>query len=261
MNNLKMPVLFIGHGSPMNVILENDFTNNLKNLAAQLPNPEAIMVISAHWLTSGTYVTCMKNPEQIYDFYGFPKELYDIKYNCKGSPASALLTIDLVKNEKILCSTEWGLDHASWSILKHVYPKADIPVYELSLDLEMPVEFHYHMGKELRKLREKGILIIGSGNIVHNLNLIDYNMNSKPENWVIDVDERIKECLVNKKHDALIDYKTLDKNSIKAIPTLDHFLPMIYILGIQEESDNLKFIHEGYQNKTISMRSYILTEK
>jgi 4,5-DOPA dioxygenase extradiol len=214
MSITKMPVLFIGHGSPINVILENDFTNTLKNLAVQLPKPEAIMVISAHWLTRGSFVTCMKNPEQIYDFYGFPDELYNIKYSCIGSEDKALLTVELVKTETIICSNDWGLDHASWSILKHIYPKADIPVYEFSIDIEKPVEYHYNLGKELRKLRENGVLIIGSGNIVHNLNLIDFNMNSKPENWVVDIDVKIKGCLLNKKHDELINYKNLDNYSM-----------------------------------------------
>jgi 4,5-DOPA dioxygenase extradiol len=167
----------------------------------------------------------------------------------------------LVKSEKILCSNQWGLDHASWAILKHIYPKADIPVYEFSIDIEKEVEYHYHLGKELRKLRENGVLIIGSGNIVHNLNLMDFSMNSKPESWVIDIDEKSKACLKNNRHDELINYRNLGENSIKAIPTLDHYLPMIYVIGIQDESDSLKFIYEGYQNKTISMRSFILTDK
>lgn len=254
----QMPALFIGHGSPMNVVAKNDFTKHMSELGKQLPRPEAIMVISAHWLTEGTYVTCAEHPRQIYDFYGFPEELYRIKYNCAGSPRHAALTKKAAKGTEINCSAEWGLDHASWAILKHIYPKADIPVYELSLDVNRDLAFHYNLGRELESLRREGILIIGSGNIVHNLHLLDFDTDATPENWVVEIDEKMKNCLLENNHVALIDYLKLDARIKLAVPTLDHYLPMLYILGMQEQKDKLRFVHEGCQNKTISMRSFIL---
>jgi 4,5-DOPA dioxygenase extradiol len=254
----KMPALFIGHGSPMNIILKNDFTKHMSELGKKLPRPEAIMVVSAHWLTSGTYVTCTDNPSQIYDFYGFPEELYSIKYNCMGSPRHAALTKKVAKSTAINCSDDWGLDHASWAILKHIYPKAAIPVYELSLDMTRDLAFHYNLGKELAGLRKEGILIIGSGNIVHNLRLMDFDTDAAPNDWVLDIDEKMKNCLSKENHAALINYVKLDDRIKLAVPTLDHYLPMLYVLGMQSKEDKLTFVHEGYQNKTISMRSFIL---
>lgn len=253
-----MPALFIGHGSPMNIILKNDFTRHLSELGKKLPKPEAVMVISAHWLIRGTFVTCMERPQQIYDFYGFPAELYDFKYDCVGSPKHAAMAKKAVKSIEINCSDKWGLDHASWAILKHIYPQADIPVYEMSLDMTKDVAFHYNLGQELADLRNKGILIIGSGNMVHNLSLMDYDTDAPSDDWVVEIDEKIKRCLLEKNHTDLIDYQKLDTRIRKAIPTLDHYLPMLYILGMQQKKDKLRFIHEGYQNNTISMRCFVL---
>jgi 4,5-DOPA dioxygenase extradiol len=254
----QMPALFIGHGSPMNVIEKNNFTKHMSELGKKLPKPEAIMVISAHWLTSGTFVTCADNPRQIYDFYGFPEELYGIKYNCAGSPQYAAEAKKAAKSAVMNCDDDWGLDHASWAILKHIYPKADIPVYELSLDMTKDLAFHYNLGKELASLRRQGVLIIGSGNMVHNLRLIDFDTDAEPADWVIAIDEKMKNCLLEKNHTALINYTKLDDRIKLAIPTLDHYLPMLYILGMQNKDDSLKFIHEGYQNKTMSMRCFML---
>jgi 4,5-DOPA dioxygenase extradiol len=256
--NKQMPALFIGHGSPMNVILKNDFTKHMSELGTKLPRPEAIMVISAHWLTRGTYLTCMEEPRQIYDFYGFPEELYGIRYNCAGSPQHAALTKKAAKITVISCADDWGLDHASWAILKHIYPRADIPVYELSLDVTKDLAFHYNLGKELGNLRKKGVLIIGSGNMVHNLGLMDFAIDTQPDDWVVEIDEKMKRCLVDKNHAALINYLKLDDRIKKAIPTLDHYMPMLYIIGMQDKEDKLTFVYEGYQNKTISMRSFVL---
>jgi 4,5-DOPA dioxygenase extradiol len=253
-----MPTLFIGHGSPMNIILKNDFTKHLSELGKKLPKPEAIMVISAHWLTRGTFVTCMERPQQIYDFYGFPAELYNFKYDCVGSPKHAAMTKKTVKSIEIKCFDEWGLDHASWAVLKHINPKADMPVYEMSLDMTKDVAFHYNLGRELADLRNEGILIIGSGNMVHNLSLMDYDTDARSDDWVVEIDEKIKDCLLEKNHADLINYQKLDTRIKKAIPTLDHYLPMLYILGMQQKNDKLRFIHEGYQNNTISMRCFVL---
>jgi 4,5-DOPA dioxygenase extradiol len=254
----RMPALFIGHGSPLNVVLKNEFTKHLSKLGKSLPGPKAIMVISAHWLTRGTHLTCMEKPRLIYDFYGFPEELYAIKYKCAGSPEYAALTQEAGKDTAINCADDWGLDHASWAILKHMYPEADIPVYELSLDMTRDPAFHYNLGRKLAGLRKKGVLIIGSGNMVHNLSLMDYNTDAQSDDWVIEIDEKMKQCLVGKDHTALIDYSKLDTRIKKAVPTLDHYLPMLYIIGMQGADDQLRFVHEGYQNNTISMRCFIL---
>jgi 4,5-DOPA dioxygenase extradiol len=261
-NSSKMPVLFIGHGSPMNMILKNDFTDSLVKLGKELPEPRAILVISAHWLTNGSYVTCNEKPEMTYDFYGFPQELYKIKYPCPGSPRDARYLIESVKKLNIKCSTNWGLDHASWSILRHMYPAANIPVIELSLDYSFnewnpkPVQYHYDIASELAILREKGILIIGSGNIVHNLGLIDFrNIDATPYSWAVEFDEEVRSCLINRDHGKLIDHKKI-KGSHLAVPTLDHYLPMIYALALQEENEHLKFTYEGFQHGSISMRCF-----
>ncbi|NJD53297.1 MAG: 4,5-DOPA dioxygenase extradiol [Candidatus Methanoperedens sp.] len=257
-----MPVLFIGHGSPMNTILKNDFTDSLIKLGQHLPKPRAILVISAHWLTNGTYVTCMEKPKTIHDFYGFPEELYKIEYPCQGFADGARYLTGSVQKTRIRCNNEWGLDHASWAILKHIYPGADIPVFEMSLDYTFnewhpkPVRYHYNLASELAFLREKGVLIIGSGNIVHNLGILDFrNIDSTSFDWAVEFDEKAKSALINMNHEKLIEYQNIN-GSYLAVPTLDHYLPMIYVLGLQEENDPLKFIYEGFQYGSISMRCF-----
>ena len=251
--NSRMPILFIGHGSPMNIVLDNAFTRSLAKLGRELPRPRAILVVSAHWLTRGTYVTCTETHEQIYDFYGFPKELYDVRYPAPGSSADGNT---IAQNKEIRCSDEWGLDHASWAILKHMYPAADIPVLELSLDITRPEEDHYRMARELAPLRVQGFLIIGSGNIVHNLRMIDYDVDAPPYDWAVKFDEKVKELLLARRHDDLIDYGKSLKDAVLAIPTNDHYLPMISVLGMQEPSEEVVFVHESIQHGSISMRCF-----
>jgi 4,5-DOPA dioxygenase extradiol len=259
----KMPVLFVGHGSPMNVVLKNDFTSSLANLGKELPKPKAIMVISAHWLTSGTRLTCNDKPETIHDFYGFPNELYGIKYPSPGAPEYARMVERWVRKAQVSCDPGWGLDHAAWSVLHHMYPKADIPVFEMSLDYSFgewrprPVQYHYELAKELFAMREKGVLIIGSGNIVHNLRTVDFeNVDAKPYDWAVEFDEKVKSSLLGGNHDKLINYETLGKNAQMAAPTLDHYLPMIYAIALQEKNEKVKFTYEGIQNGSVSMRSF-----
>jgi len=259
----KMPVLFIGHGSPLNIVLRNDFTDSLIKLGKNLPKPEAIMVISAHWLTNGTQVSCIKKPGTIYDFYGFPDELYAIKYTSPGSPYFARFVTESVQKTQIKCNNDRGLDHASWAILKHMYPEADIPVFEMSLDYSFnewhskPLQYHYDLASELSGLRKRGVLIIGSGNIVHNLGLIDFhNIDSKPYEWAEEFDEKVKLDLINNNHENLINYGRISKSASLAVPTLDHYLPMIYIIALQEKNEPLKFTYEGFQNGSISMRCF-----
>lgn len=257
-----MPVLFIGHGSPMNIVLNNSYTKSLAKAAKELPKPRAILVISAHWLTDGTCVTCDSNPKTIYDFYGFPDELYRLSYPSPGSPGDAELAIRTVKSTHVKCGN-WGLDHAAWAVLKHMYPLADVPVFEMSLDYSpynnwnpKSLEFHYKIGSELAPLRENGILIIGSGNIVHNLGLIDFNVDAKPFEWAVRFDAEIKQLLVSGDHDGLINYRSIGKEAVYAVPTLDHYLPMIYSVALQKREEKLEFIHEGFQNGSVSMRAF-----
>jgi 4,5-DOPA dioxygenase extradiol len=259
----KMPVLFIGHGIPLNIVLDNPFTRSLKQLGQNLPRPNAVMVISAHWLTAGTSVTGMANPRTIYDFYGFPEELYKIQYPAPGAPDYAQFTIENTDKTSIANNTDWGLDHASWSILKHIYPEANIPVFEMSLDYTFgnrsvkPIQYHYDLAGELQKLRTRGVLIIGSGNIVHNLNLVDFsNLDTKPADWAVDMDAKVKKNLINRNHEDLIHYLNMGRTASMGIPTLDHYLPMIYAIALQGKDEPLQFTYEGMQNGSVSMRSF-----
>ncbi len=259
-NDEKMPALFIGHGSPINVISNNEFTRSLEKLGRTLPKPRAILVVSAHWLTNGTFVTCVDKPEMIYDFYGFPKEMYEIIYPSHGAPDCAK---SLVKsNDSINCSSQRGLDHASWAILKHMYPKADIPVFEMSLDYSFndwhpkPVQYHYDLASKLVELRNNGVLIIGSGNLVHNLNLADYDMYAKPYDWAVEFDQKVKLNIINGNMDNLINFESMGPSAPYAVPTLDHYLPMVYTIALHEESEPITFTYEGFQNGSVSMRCF-----
>ncbi|MDD1725138.1 MAG: 4,5-DOPA dioxygenase extradiol [Methanospirillum sp.] len=260
----KMPVLFIGHGSPMNIIQSNPFTRSLASLGEVLPRPQAIMVISAHWLTRGTCVTCTEKPRMIYDFFGFLPELYRVTYECSGgSDYAKRLTEEVIRDGTIRCNSTWGLDHASYSVLRHIFPAADIPVFEMSLDYLFNdphpglVSSHYELGKRLKPLREMGVLIIGSGNLVHNLRLIDSSEREEASvTWAAEADEMIRSYLMKGDDDALIAYPDTGKWASHAIPTLDHYLPMIYTLALKEEGEPLRFIYEGFQNGSISMRSF-----
>ena len=261
---MKMPVLFIGHGSPENIVLRNSFTERLARLGKELPRPRTILVISAHWLTEGTYVTCMDKPKTIYDFYGFPPELYRLDYPSPGSPEDAKLITESVKKPVIQSDYSWGLDHASWVILKHIYPQADIPVIEMSLDYSpyngwnrQSLQYFYELAKQLNFLREKGVLIIGSGNIVHNLRVVDMgNIDARPYEWAVEFDEKVKYDLLNRNHQDLLDCQNMSRATSLSIPTLDHYLPMIFAIGLQEKDDGLEFIYEGFQNRSISMRCF-----
>lgn len=259
----KMPVLFIGHGSPMNIVSDNTFTRSLADLGKSLPKPKAIMVVSAHWLTDGTFVTCADKPRMIYDFYGFPEELYEETYRSPGSPADAEFATTVVHKAKVGCDLDWGLDHASWAILKHIYPDADIPVFEMSLDYSFndwhpkPLQYHYELAAELGGLRDRGVLIIGSGNIVHNLRHIDFeNIDAAPYAWAQEFDEQVKQHLLRGEHASLIQYLGNGKAAALAVPTLDHYLPMIYAIALQEKGEPITFVHEGFQHGSISMRCF-----
>jgi 4,5-DOPA dioxygenase extradiol len=253
-----MPAMFIGHGSPMNVIEQNDFTRSLEAIARKIPVPRAILVVSAHWLTEGSFVTAMSKPRQIYDFYGFPDELYEVTYRPKGSPEDAAHIEELGLEFPIRHDFAWGLDHASWAVLKHMYPDQNIPVLELSLDMTRSEGEHYRIGTELSELRDRGVLIIGSGNIVHNLRRIDFeNRDAKPFEWAVAFDHQVKEALQGNRFEDLIHYKGRFKLSELAVPTNDHYLPLLYVVASKKEEDEVLFFYEGFQNRSMSMRSLL----
>jgi len=252
----KMPVLFVGHGSPLNILLDNGFTRSLEKIAGELPTPRAIMVISAHWLTRGTFVGCALRPEQIYDFYGFPEELYRVSYRPSGAPEIARRLTELGGSARIGCSPR-GLDHASWAVLKHMYPEADIPVFEMSLDSGRPEDFHFELAHEFSFLRREGVLLIGSGNVVHNLGRIDFeDIDAPAYDWALEADGQIKRWLLEKNRRALAGFPTAGRTGALAAPTNDHYLPMLYAAGMREDDEAIEFFHEGFQNGSISMRSF-----
>ena len=259
----KMPVLFIGHGSPVNIILDNSFTRALAAVGKRLPRPKAIMVISAHWLTKGTFVGCMEHPRTIHDFYGFADELYEKTYPGPGAPDEAAFAAGVVRKASVKCDHGWGLDHGAWAVLSHLYPRADIPVFQMSLDYTFnewdpkPVQHHYDLAAELSELRSRGVLIIGSGNIVHNLGMLDFtNIDAKTFDWAGEFDGQVKANLLGGNHQDLIRYAGMGKSAALSVPTLDHYLPMIYALALQEKNEPLTFVHEGFQYGSISMRCF-----
>lgn len=251
-----MPVLFLGHGSPMNALASNSVTQKMAELGRVLPVPKVILMISAHWMTSGTWVTSMQHPNTIHDFYGFPQELFAVQYPAPGSPYLAKTLTSLVQDPVIGADgTEWGLDHGTWSVLKHMYPQAQIPVVQLSLDLSKPPEFHFELGKKLQVLREQGVLIMGSGNIVHNLRRISWQTDARPYDWAVEFDEWVKTQAIHRNFKALTNDVVKSEAGKLSIPTWEHYLPLLYILGAARDTDDLKFDIEDLQNASISMRS------
>ncbi|MPL58349.1 4,5-DOPA dioxygenase extradiol [bioreactor metagenome] len=255
---MKMPVLFIGHGSPINIVEDNSYTRSLAELGNTLPKPEAIVVVSAHWQTRQTYITAAKMPPTIYDFYGFSEELYQIGYPCPGSPEIASLVQGITKGQ-VYGDSQRGIDHAAWAVLKHMYPNADIPTLEMSLDLRKSPQDHYEMGKKLAPLRQEGVLIVGSGNIVHNLARSDFSRlyGNETYPWAAENDKLVAEALMSRDHERLIHYENLPYAAM-AVPTNEHYLPMLYAIALQEETDHLKFTCTDMQNASISMRSFII---
>jgi 4,5-DOPA dioxygenase extradiol len=254
----KMPVLFVGHGSPMNAIEENEFVSGWRNIARTIAKPEAILCISAHWETRGTYVTAMDKPRTIHDFGGFPQELFEVQYPAPGSFHLAGETSRTVKGTEVFPDERWGLDHGCWSVLKQMYPEADIPVVQMSLDYTQPPHFHYDLGKELLPLRSKGILIIGSGNIVHNLRLVDWSKMEEPEfgyDWAIEANEKMKQLILSGDHASLINYPSQGKAFALSIPTPEHYLPLLYILSLKEENEHMDFFNDRAVMGSLTMTS------
>ncbi len=253
-----MPVIFIGHGNPLNAIEENQFVTGFRNVAKTLPKPNAILCISAHWFTSGTKVTAMDMPRTIHDFSGFPKELYAVQYPAKGSPALAKETKQLLSPTLVELDEIWGLDHGTWSVVKHLYPKADVPVIQLSIDYTKHANYHYELAKQLSSLRDKGILIIGSGNIIHNLGMVDFqnfNQDNYGFDWAIEARETINSLLLDGNYQPLIGYEKLGKAIQLAVPTPDHYLPLIYTLGLQQKGESLSLFNDKLFAGSLSMTS------
>ena len=257
-NTEKMPVLFLGHGSPMNAIEENQFVQGFRNISKEIPIPNAILCVSAHWFTNGTFVTAMEMPKTIHDFGGFPPELFAVQYPAKASPELAKATSELLLPEIVHEDHSWGLDHGAWSVIRHLYPKADIPVIQLSIDYTKPAQYHFDLAKKLQKLREKGVLIIGSGNIVHNLRMVDFrNINTigYGYDWAIEAREKTNNWLLDGDFQQLIDYQKQGNALQLAIPTPDHYLPLLYTLGLKEKSENLSLFNNELIAGSLSMTS------
>ena len=254
----KMPVLFLGHGSPMNAIEENQFIQGFRDSVKNIPKPNAILCVSAHWYTKGTKVTAMNFPPTIHDFGGFPEALYQVQYNAPGSPELAEATQQLLVPTVVDLDHNWGLDHGAWSVIKHLYPNADIPVIQLSIDYTKPAEYHYELAKKLQSLRERGILIVGSGNIVHNLRLVDFANINKVDygyDWAHEAFEMVNKNLLEGNFKPLVDYDKQSKAIQLAIPTPDHFLPLLYVLGLQNKNEELTLFNNHLLAGSLSMTS------
>lgn len=254
----KMPALFVGHGSPMNAIEYNEFSTGWHNITKEIPTPTAILCISAHWETRGTFVTAMEKPSTIHDFYGFPKPLFDVQYPAPGSPTLAALTQEIVTKEVIQPDYKWGLDHGCWSILNHMYPKADIPVVQLSMNQLQKPEWHYQFARELTALRNKGVLIVASGNMVHNLRMIDWHKPDSGYDWAVEANQQFKSMIIQGDYQPLSNYTMLGKAVQQSIPTPEHFLPLLYLLGLKSPEDNMHFFNDKTIFGSISMTSVLM---
>ena len=253
-----MPVLFIGHGSPMNGIEDNEFSLRWADIAREIPTPKAVLVISAHWLSEGTRITAMNFPTTIHDFIGFPRELYDVQYNVPGSPALARETISMIHSTQVVPDHDWGLDHGAWTVVKHMYPEAIIPVLQLSIDYTRGPQYHFDLAKELNGLRKKGVLIIGSGNMVHNLKMVDWNKINEREygfDWALKMDHLFKKLIGRGDPAPLINYEKMGHAGKLAIPTPEHYLPLLYTLGLRRANDEISFFNDKAVGGSITMTS------
>jgi 4,5-DOPA dioxygenase extradiol len=251
----RMPALFFGHGNPMNALLVNPYTEKWAALGAGLPKPKAILSVSAHWYIQDAAVTVSTAPKTIHDFGGFPRELYQVQYPAPGDPDLAARVQKLLAPLPVRLDDRWGLDHGTWSVLRHVYPQADIPVVQLSIDETQPPSFHYEIGKRLASLREEGILIVGSGNVVHNLHAYAWGRHvQKPYDWAISFEKRVRESLLAEEYKPLVNYENqLGREADLAVPTPDHYLPLLYVVGTRTPSEPLTFPVEGVDGGSVSM--------
>ena len=248
----RMPALFLAHGNPMNALADNSFTQSLSTLAADLPMPKAVLVVSAHWLTRGTHVLSSAEPKTIHDFGGFPDELYRVQYPAIGSPEHAEAVCELVP--EAIADDTWGLDHASWSVLRHMWPGADVPVFELSLDADAPAQTHWEIGRRLSPLRDSGVLVVGSGNIVHSFAGISWEPDAPERPWAEEFDAWIADAIARRDQNALVDYESAGAMARLSVPTDDHYLPLLYAAAMSDERDALSFPHSGVEMGSMSMR-------
>jgi 4,5-DOPA dioxygenase extradiol len=253
--SLLMPAMFLGHGNPMNALQRNTYTEHWAAIGAKLPRPKAILCISAHWFINDAAVTVSSSPKTIHDFGGFPRELYEVEYPAPGDPGLAALVQKLLAPVPVRLDESWGLDHGSWSVLCHLYPGADVPVVQLSIDATQPAEFHYEVGRRLASLREEGILILGSGNVVHNLRTYAWGKTGvEPYTWAVSFESRVRELLLADESEPLIHYENkLGEEARLAVPTPDHYLPMLYVLGTRRAPETVSFPVEGVDGGSISM--------
>jgi 4,5-DOPA dioxygenase extradiol len=254
----KMPVLFLGHGNPMNAIEENEFVTGFRNIGKDIPKPKAILVISAHWETRGTFVTAMDKPRTIHDFGGFPQALFDVQYPAPGSPELANETKSIIKKTQVGLDDKWGLDHGAWSVVKHLYPNADVPVIQMSIDYTQGAQYHYDLAKELTSLRKKGVLIVGSGNMVHNLGMVAWdklNTDSYGYDWAIEANDKMKKFIMDDNHQPLINFKSQGKAFDLAIPSPEHYLPLIYSLALKESNEKITIFNDKAIAGSLTMTS------
>lgn len=255
------PVFFIGHGSPMNGIEQNVFSRKWQEIGKNIDLPCAVLVISAHWLTKGTFVTAMSEPKTIHDFGGFPQELFDVQYPAPGSPFLAEETAKLFRSTDVGLDHDWGLDHGTWTVVRHMFPDANVPVLQLSIDYNKPAAYHYQLAKELYNLRKRGVLIIGSGNMIHNLRMVDWNNLKEPGfgyDWAISLNETFKKKILSKDHQSLINYESLGAAAMLAIPTPDHYYPMLYNLALMSDKDDVEIFNDEYVGGSLTMTSFRL---
>ena len=252
-----MPVLFVGHGSPMNAIEDNVFSREMKTMGKKLPRPKAILMISAHWETKGTFVTAMEQPKTIHDFGGFPQALFDVQYPAPGSIWLAEQTKKTITTANVELDTSWGFDHGCWSVTKNMFPEADIPIIQFSLDYTKDAQYHYDLAKQLASLRKKGVLIIGSGNMVHNFNYADFS-SEKAIPWAVEANETFKKQIIENDFKSLINYKTFSTATKLSAPTPEHYLPMLYAIALREKTENVSFFNDASVFGAFSMTSVLI---
>ena len=251
---MRMPAIFFGHGNPMNAIEDNHYTRAWRAIGDAMPRPKAVVSISAHWYLPATLVTAMDHPRTIHDFGGFPRPLYEVRYPAPGDPELAAQIQELLAPAVVGADAQWGLDHGTWSVLCHVFPDAQVPVVQLSIDERQPADFHYEIGQRLAPLRDEGVLIVGSGNLVHNLHAYAWGRHPvEPFDWAVRFEKQARALLLDRDHEELVAYETLGRDATLSAPTPDHFLPLLYVMGASVEDDAVTFPVEGIDGGSVSM--------
>jgi 4,5-DOPA dioxygenase extradiol len=249
----RMPAIFFGHGTPMNTLARNRYTEAWRKLGESMPRPKAMLFVSAHWYTHGTGVTAMERPETIHDFYGFPQALFDVQYPAPGDPALAARVRDLLAPIDVELDQTWGLDHGTWSVLVHAFPDASVPVVQLSIDGMQPPRFHYELGRKLAPLRDEGVLVIGSGNVVHNLRVLNRRDDAPAFDWAVRFNDRVRDALARRDHDVLIDYAAGGEDAALSVPTPEHYLPLLYVAALQADDEPMSFPVDGIDKGSLGM--------